>query len=183
MKDLEKGLFLYLYTMKNLQPSEYSEYYTPYINEVKCLDIVEALEDNLIDFVSFIESISSEKHEYQYLPGKWTIKEIVLHIIDTERIFVYRALRFARFDATPLAGFEEDDYVPFSNAKNRGMLSLLEEFVAVRKATIALFESFTDEMLLHKGIASNNEISVRAIGYIISGHCIHHQNVIRERYL
>jgi len=169
--------------MKNLQPSEFPEYYTSYINEVKCLDITEALEENLHDFLNFIENIPVEKHEFQYLPGKWTIKEIVLHIIDAERIFGYRALRFARFDATPLAGFEENDYVPISNANNRDMKSLLTEFVAVRKATISLFENFTEEMLLHKGIASNGEISVRALGFIISGHCLHHQNVIRERYL
>lgn len=169
--------------MKNLQPSEFPEYYTPYINEVKCLDIIEALEENIHDFLNFIENIPVEKHEFQYLPGKWTIKEIILHIIDAERIFGYRALRFARFDATPLAGFEENDYVPISNANNRDIKSLLTEFVAVRKATISLFENFTEEMLLHKGIASNGEISVRALGFIISGHCLHHQNVIRERYL
>ncbi|MES2811221.1 MAG: DinB family protein [Bacteroidota bacterium] len=169
--------------MKNLNPSEYPEYFTPYINEVKCLDIVEALENNLNDFVSFVKDIPEDKQLYQYLPGKWTIKEIVLHITDAERIFGYRALRFARFDATPLASFEENEYVPISNANNRNMDSLLAEFILVRKATIAMFENFTDEMLLHKGIASNKEISVRAIGFIISGHCIHHQNVIEERYL
>lgn len=169
--------------MKNLQPTEYPVHYTSYVNEVKSLDIVEALEGNLHDFVNFITTIPSDKHEYQYLPGKWTIKEIILHIVDAERIFAYRALRFARFDTTPLAGFEENDYVPISNANNRDIKSLLAEFVVVRKATIALFENFTDEMLLHKGIASNGEISVRALGFIISGHCMHHQNVIRERYL
>ncbi|MBP9794276.1 MAG: DinB family protein [Flavobacterium sp.] len=169
--------------MKNLQPTEYPVHYTSYVNEVKSLDVVEVLEENLHDFVNFITTIPSDKHEYRYLPGKWTIKEIILHIVDAERIFAYRALRFARFDTTPLAGFEENDYVPISNANNRDIKSLLVEFVVVRKATIALFENFTDEMLLHKGIASNGEISVRALGFIISGHCMHHQNVIRERYL
>lgn len=169
--------------MKNLHPSEFAEYFTSYINEVKCLDIVEALQDNLNDFSRFIESIPEDKYEYQYLPGKWTIKEIVQHIIDAERIFAYRALRFARFDATPLAGFEEDDYVAVSSANRREMSSLMKEFATVRQTTIQLFESFTEEMMLHKGVASDNEVSVRAIGFIISGHCIHHQNVIRERYL
>jgi len=169
--------------MKNIQPSEYPEYYTSYVNEVKCLDIVEALEENLQDFLGFIATIPIDKLEYQYQPGKWTIKEIILHIIDAERIFGYRALRFARFDNTPLAGFEENDYVPISNANNRDVKSLLTEFLTVRKATITLFENFTEEMLLHKGIASNGEISVRALGFIISGHCLHHQNVIQERYL
>jgi len=169
--------------MKNLHPSEFPEFYTSYINEVKSLDIVEALEENLQDFLNFIEKIPVDKQEYQYLPGKWTIKEIILHITDAERIFAYRAIRFARFDATPLASFEENDYVPVSNANNREMSSLLAEFTLLRKATISMFENFTDEMLAHKGIASNKEISVRAIGFIISGHCIHHQNVIQERYL
>lgn len=170
--------------MKNLHPNEFPEYFVSYINEVKSLDIVEALEDNLDDFTDFIENrVPDIKYQFRYQQGKWSIKEIVQHIIDAERIFGYRALRMARFDVTPLPGFEEDDYVKVSNADAREMDDLLQEFVLVRKATIKLFESFTDEMLLHRGIASGKEISVRAIGYIITGHCIHHQNVVQERYL
>ncbi len=170
--------------MKNLQPNEYPEYYIPYINEVKSLAIIDALEDNLNDFYNFIENIvPGEKHEYRYESEKWTIKDIVQHLIDAERIFSYRALRISRFDKTPLPGFDENEYVTVANANHRNMIDLIQEFVAVRKATIRLFESFSEEMLLNKGIASNNPISVRAIGYIITGHCIHHQNIIKERYL
>lgn len=170
--------------MKNLQPGEFAEFYVNYINHVKCLDIVEALEENLSDFVDFIQdNIPENKYLYRYQPEKWSIQEVVQHIIDAERIFAYRALRIARFDATPLHGFEENDYVKVSDADHRSMDDLLQEFVLVRKATIKLFESFSEEMLLHKGTASNHPISVRALGYIIAGHCIHHQKVIKERYL
>ncbi|MCL9804269.1 DinB family protein [Flavobacterium amniphilum] len=170
--------------MKNLQPGEFPDYYIPYINAVKSLDIVDGLEDNMNDFIDFIENtVHENKYEYRYQPEKWTIKDIVLHIIDAERIFAYRALRMARFDRTPLAGFEENDYVPVAEANKRSMTDLLHEFAMVRKSTICLFQSMSEEMLLNKGIASGKEISVRSIGYIITGHCIHHQNVIKERYL
>lgn len=169
--------------MKNLHPSEFNPYYTTYINLVETLDIVEALQHNYQAFITQLQAIPKEKELYAYLPGKWTIKELILHIIDAERIFAYRALRIARMDATPLAGFEEDDYVKYSNANARSMDSLLQEFIAVRQSTIALFQSFTDEMLVHKGTASNSVVSVRAIGFIIAGHCIHHLSVLQQRYL
>lgn len=170
--------------MRNLQPNEIPEYYISYVNEVQSLDIVDALEENLIGFLNFIKTeVPSDKFEYRYLPEKWTIKEIIQHIIDAERIFAYRALRFARFDAAPLHSFEEDDYVKVSESNVRSVDDLLEEFLLVRKSTIKLFESLNEEMLMNKGVASGKEISVRAIGFVISGHCIHHQNVIKERYL
>lgn len=170
--------------MKNLQPGEFAEYYVNYINQVKCLDIVESLEENLDEFVDFIQdNIPETKYLYRYQPEKWSIQEVIQHIIDAERIFAYRALRIARFDSTPLHGFEENDYVRVCDADHRSMEDLLQEFVLVRKSNIKLFESFSDEMLIHKGTASNHPISVRALGYIIAGHCIHHQKVIKERYL
>jgi uncharacterized damage-inducible protein DinB len=169
--------------MRNLHPSEYNPYYTNYINLVESLDIVESLLHTSQEFVAVINAIPVEKHNYAYQPGKWTVKELVSHIVDTERIFAYRALRIARLDSTPLAGYEEDDYVRASNANNRSLESILQEFITVRQATLSLFESFTDEMLSHKGTASNSVVSVRAIGFIIAGHCIHHQKVLQERYL
>jgi DinB superfamily len=169
--------------MKNLNTAEYNPYFGAYINLVKSESLLTALHDSLDSFVDFLAEIPFDKFEYKYLPEKWTIKEIILHITDAERIFQYRALRFARFDKTPLSSFEENDYVPVSKANTRNFDSLVAEFISVRKATISLFENFTQEMLLSKGIVSNNEISVRAIGFIISGHSIHHQNIIRERYL
>ncbi len=170
--------------MKNLLDNEYPEYYGTYISKVETEDLIEALEENLDDFTNFIENIvPNSKYEFRYQPEKWSIKEIVQHIIDAERIFAYRALRMARFDKTPLPGFEENDYVPVSEADHRPMDELLREFVLVRKSTIALFDSFTDQMMQNIGVASGKEVSVRAIGYIISGHCIHHKQVIKERYL
>lgn len=170
--------------MKNLLVNEYPEYFGTYINKVESEDLIEALEENLDDFTNFIENIVPDsKYEFRYQPEKWSIKEIVQHIIDAERIFAYRALRMARFDKTPLPGFEENDYVPVSESDKRTMDDLIREFVLVRKSTIELFESFSDEMMKNIGVASGKEVSVRAIGYIISGHCIHHQQVIKERYL
>ncbi|SHI83090.1 DinB family protein [Flavobacterium terrae] len=170
--------------MKNLLVNEYPEYFGTYINKVESEDLIEALEVNLDDFTNFIENIVPDsKYEFRYQPEKWSIKEIVQHIIDAERIFAYRALRMARFDKTPLPGFEENDYVSVSESDKRTMDDLIREFVLVRKSTIELFESFSDEMMKSIGVASGKEVSVRAIGYIISGHCIHHQQVIKERYL
>jgi uncharacterized damage-inducible protein DinB len=169
--------------MKSLLDSDYPAYFGTYINHVQNDDCIVAMEEYLNDFVTFIENISIEKYNYKYQENKWTIKDIVRHIIDTERIFAYRALRFARFDRTPIPGFEENDYATNVNTSTIEMADLLQEFIMVRKSTIKLFESFTEEMLAAKGVASGKEISVLAIGFIISGHAIHHQNVIRERYL
>lgn len=170
--------------MKNLLKTDYAPSYATYINQVENDDCIEALEDNMNDFVDFIENIvPNEKYEYRYQPEKWSIKEIVQHIIDAERIFAYRAVRFARFDKTPLASFEENDYVDVSQADKREMGDLLQEFLLVRKSTIKMFESFSDEMISNKGIASGHEIKVLALGFVISGHAIHHQRVIIDRYL
>ncbi len=169
--------------MKDLLDTDYPAYFGTYINHVQNDDCIVAMEENLSDFVTFIENISVEKYNYKYQEDKWTIKDIVRHIIDAERIFAYRALRFARFDRTPIPGFEENDYAANVNTSTIEMTDLLQEFILVRKSTIKLFESFTEEMLAAKGIASGKEISVLAIGFIISGHAIHHQNVVRERYL
>ena len=169
--------------MKNLLETDYPVYFGTYINHVQNDDCILAMEENLNDFVTFIENISVEKYDYKYQENKWSVKDIVRHIIDAERIFAYRALRFARFDRTPIPGFEENDYAANINTTNIDMTDLLQEFILVRKSTIKLFESFTEEMLSAKGIASGKEISVLSLGFIVSGHSIHHTNVIRERYL
>lgn len=124
-----------------------------------------------------------EKQNYRYAEGKWTPKDILLHLVDAERIFAYRALRIARNDKTALPGFEENDYVIEAKAEERSMSSLLEEYSEVRKATISLFLNFGEEVLKRLGEASNCSVSVRAIGYIILGHEKHHVDVIFERYL
>ena len=170
--------------MKNLSPSDYPEYYNQYISLInQDMTCINALKDGLDSFVNFMEVVPFQKYNYKYQLDKWTVKDVVKHIIDTERIFAYRALRFARFDNTQLPGFDENDYAKNIDTANVDMQELIEEFVLVRKSTIKLFESFTEKMLQNKGIASGKEISVLAIGFIISGHAIHHQNILKERYL
>jgi uncharacterized damage-inducible protein DinB len=139
--------------------------------------------ENLALTADFIKSLSQEQLAYRYAEGKWTIKEILAHIIDDERIFAYRALRFARGDQTELPGFDQDEFASHSGANERSVDDLLAEFAAVRLATIALFNSFTDEALLRSGVASGNVMSVRAAAYHIAGHEMRHLNIIKERYL
>lgn len=170
--------------MKNLHPDELPDYYIPYINEVKSLDIIIALEENLNEFVDFLQDeLPEDKYLYRYAEGKWCVLEIIQHLIDSERIFVYRALTIARFDKTILPCFDENNYVLFSNASHRSLEDLLHEFITVRNSTISLYQSLTEEMLMNKGCIMENEISVRALGYIIVGHSIHHLNVIKSLYL
>lgn len=166
-----------------VKSNEYNAYYQSYIEKSSQKSIVEGLKDNLEKVVLFYKSIPQEKLEYAYAKGKWTAKDVLLHLIDTERIFAYRALRISRNDKKPLAGFEQDDYVINGCANKRSIESLLEEYKAVREATITLYGSFSSEALLQIGEASGFPISVRAIGYIISGHENHHCEVIKERYL
>lgn len=169
--------------MKNLIESDYPAYFSHYINLVENNDVVIAMQSNLKEFVAFLENIPEEKHNFKYQENKWTIKDVVRHIIDTERIFAYRALRFARFDTTELHGFDENNFAASLNTTAIKMEDLLEEFILVRKSTIKLFESFTLEMLSNKGFASGKQMSVLAAGFVISGHTIHHTNIIKERYL
>ncbi len=167
-----------------LQPSEYASYYGNYIAQVsEEYTLIEELEISLHRFIKFVQDIPMDKFDYQYAEGKWTIKDIIQHLIDAERIFAYRALCFARKDATELSGFEENDYVDEANANNRSIMELLTELSAVRHATLLLFKSFNETQLLRSGIASNNPMSVRAIGFVIIGHQNHHQKVFEERYL
>ncbi|WP_458626688.1 DinB family protein [Winogradskyella sp. PC D3.3] len=170
--------------LASLSPAEYNSYYQPYLDAVaKDMVIVEGLQQNLELVFSVFSNIPEEKHNYAYAKGKWSIKDVLLHIIDTERVFAYRALRIARRDKTSLAGFEQDDYVISANVEKRSMDSLLAEYRAVRQATIVLFKTFDNETLLLLGEASGFPVSVRAIGYIIAGHEKHHLKIIKERYL
>lgn len=162
---------------------DYPEYYHTYIQKVMGDDLIFVLKNNLQTTVDFISTIPIDKLEYRYQEGKWTIKEILIHLIDAERIFAYRALRFARKDKTPLPGFEENDYVPVSNANIRNIQNILHEFTTVRNATISLFENLSDEQLNESGTANNKSITVRSIGYTIAGHEQHHVGVIKDRYL
>lgn len=145
--------------------------------------VLEHLGSSLAAARDLLLPLPAERLRFRYAPGKWTIPEILLHVIDDERIYAYRALRFARNDATELPGFEQDDYVPVSGANERTMASLLHELATVRAATISLFEALDDEALLRGGVASGHFMTVRAIAYHLAGHELRHMNVIRERYL
>jgi uncharacterized damage-inducible protein DinB len=170
-------------TVKDISSDEYNPYYQTYLSKTNDVQLNEWLRSNMEKVISFLKSISKNKLDYRYAEGKWTIKEIVLHLIDTERIFAYRALRIARKDLTPLPGYDQDAYVPTSKANDRSLESLLDEYKTARHATIALFDNFDDEMLMQVGTASNSPLSVRAAGFILIGHENHHCEIIRERYL
>lgn len=146
-------------------------------------ELVESLKKAHDTTQIILTRIDEEKAMYRYAPGKWTIKEIIQHLIDSERIYAYRALRFARHDATELAGFEQDDYVAVADANRRTMAELAHEFAMVRNATLALFESFTPDMLDKTGIANKSKVTVASIGRVCVGHEIHHMNVIKTKYL
>jgi uncharacterized damage-inducible protein DinB len=166
-----------------LPVNEYSRFYTPYIQALENVQLLEELEICLHDFIKFVQNIPMDKFDFRYAEGKWTIKDIIQHLIDSERVFSYRALRLSRKDKTPLPGFEENDYVENTDANKRSIQDLLTEFSAVRQSTIFLFKSFSDEQLKSVGIVNDHEVSVRAIGFIIIGHQKHHQKVFQEKYL
>ena len=166
-----------------LTNTEYAERYGNYISKVEEVDLMEELEISLHRLIRFVRDIPMDKFDFRYAEGKWTIKDILQHLIDSERIFAYRALRFARYDKTPLPGFEEDDFANVANGDNRSIQDLLTELAVVRQATLSLFKSFDEQMLLQMGTASNVPMSVRAIGFVIIGHQNHHQQIYQERYL
>ncbi|MFT5243480.1 MAG: DNA-dependent RNA polymerase auxiliary subunit epsilon [Psychroserpens sp.] len=170
-------------TKEGLSVNEYNSYYEQYIKKAGDVTVTEGLKDNGDVTIAFLESISEEKLEFRYEEGKWTVKEIIQHLIDTERVFAYRALCIAREDKTLFPGYDQDEYAVSSQANNRSMYDLMNEYKAVRLASIILFESFSTEMLKRIGIASNSNLSPRAVAFITIGHENHHCEIIRERYL
>jgi hypothetical protein len=159
------------------------DFHKRYVEHVKNYDVLQALKFSSTETLKLVKSIPEEKGDYKYGPDKWTIKELLCHIMDTERILAYRALRFARNDRTPLHGFEENDYAPQANANNRILQDIAAEMDRLRLTTIDLFKNFTPEMLTRSGLANNLELSVVNLGYIIAGHELHHRAILRERYL
>lgn len=159
------------------------EFYKNYVAHVQDMDVIDALRMSNSKTIDLIQTIEEEMGEYAYAPGKWSIKELLCHMMDAERIFGYRALRFSRNDATPLSGFEENDYAPQANAHSRTLQQLVAEMKNLRASSIDLFASMTPEMLQRKGTANNKIITVINIGYIIAGHETHHRNILTERYL
>lgn len=169
--------------MRRPEPGEYAPYYQRYIDLVKGDNPIKALENQIIAMQAFLSEIPEDKENYRYAPGKWSIKEIIGHLIDTERIFGYRALSFARKEKTPLPSFEENDYVAAANFEKRSFYNLVHEYNLVRESHLALFKSFDEQALSQVGNANGNNMTVRAIIFTIAGHELHHLQVIRERYL
>jgi uncharacterized damage-inducible protein DinB len=165
------------------ESNEFASYYGSYIARVPDGDIATTLTRQFDATQTLLSSLPEEKGAYAYAPGKWSIKQLLGHLVDGERVFAYRALRIGRNDQTPLPGFEQDDYVAAGNFNARSLSSLLEEFSAVRIASVHLFTHFTDDQWQRRGTANGNEISARALAYIIAGHELHHVDILRTRYL
>jgi len=163
--------------------SEYPDYCEGYVSKVPAGDIVTVLRAQLDDSLALFRSIPETRGSYRYAEGKWSVKEVIGHITDGERILAYRALRFARGDATPLAGYEQDDYVLGGGFEGRSLKDLIDEFETVRRATISLFSSFDGEVWSRRGVANKNEMSVRGIAYVLAGHERHHVEILRNKYM
>ena len=161
----------------------YPVYFARYINLVDANSVAEAIEKYSSAIINFIKNIPIEKVDYRYAEGKWSIKEMLQHMIDTERIFAYRALRISRHDSTPLPGFDENTYAVASNASARSSQNLLNEFEAVRKSTDLLLESLTPDHLNQTGTTDDQPNTSNAISFMIFGHLLHHINILKERYL
>ncbi len=165
------------------ETSEHAPYHEAYISLVPEGDILEILSRESNDSIKFLRSIPEDKGATRYAPGKWSIKEVLGHITDAERIFAYRALRFARNDATPLHRFEQDDYVRIAVFDRLSLEEITDEFEQVRRGSLLLFRSLDNAAWMRRGIANNSEVSVRALAYILAGHARHHIEILRTRYL
>jgi uncharacterized damage-inducible protein DinB len=162
---------------------EFYSYYATYIDKVPDGDLLSLLREQAVETVTTLQDLTPQQANYAYAPGKWTVKEVIGHISDAERIFAYRAMRIARHDETPLASFDENAYVANANFGTRPLPDLLEELQVVRASTIHLAKSLDAETLARRGTASGHAISCRALLYIIAGHERHHAGLLRERYL
>jgi hypothetical protein len=169
--------------MAKPQASEYPAYFGTYINQVAEEDLTEAFRNQFKQLEKFLHSVNESKADHSYATGKWTLKELLQHVIDGERIFTYRALSFARKETTSLPSFDENLYAENSTANSRSWKSLSNELINVRRSTEDLYNSFTEEMLQQKGTANNNTISVLSLGYTIIGHVTHHIKIAEQRYL
>jgi len=165
------------------EKNEYAEFYANYVSLVEEADVVSALQNQTNDLRELLAKVSAEKENFRYAENKWSIIELVGHIIDTERVFAYRALRISRGDQTPLAGFEENSYVAGSNFANSNLADLVEEFSLLRAANVLMFKNLSQEAWRRTGTASDAPVSVRALAFIMVGHVRHHANILRERYL
>jgi hypothetical protein len=170
--------------MKLAKPEagEYAAYYEKYVSIVSGDDIAGVLEAQLVQTMQLFAGRSERDGNFRYAADKWTVKEVLGHVNDAERIFTYRALRIGRGDQTPLTGFEQDDYVRSARSNERPLANLVEEFADIRSASLALFRSFGKDEWMRRGTASKNEVSVRALAFITAGHELHHRRILEERY-
>ena len=169
--------------MNRPEKNEYAEFYAGYVSLVEETNIIAALQNQPDEFRHLLAGISPEKEHYRYAENKWSIRELLGHVVDGERVFSYRALRISRGDETPLAGFEENSYVANSNFSETKLADSLEEFATLRQSNVFLFKNLTDEMWRKIGTASDAKISVRALAYIMVGHARHHADILKTRYL
>lgn len=163
--------------------TEHAEYYGRYVNLVPEGDIVATLEKQGAEFTAFLRTIPEAKGDHRYGPDKWSVKEALGHVIDGERVFAYRALRFARGDQQPLPGFEQDDYVKTAQHGRAKLADLIEEFELLRRANVLMLRHLDEAAWTRRGTASGYEISVRALAFVLAGHVLHHWQVLKERYL
>ncbi len=165
------------------QPGEYAPYYDRYISLVPGNDVLAALDDQRRQMLLLLSGRTEADGELRYAPGKWSVKEVLGHINDTERIMSYRALRIARGDATPIDGFEQDDYVRNGQFGRWPLSDLIEDYIAMRRATVSLLRHLDEAAWTRRGVANKNEVTVRALAYVIAGHELHHRGILEEKYL
>jgi hypothetical protein len=170
------------FTIARPQPGEYATYYDRYISLVQGDDILNALDQQRRQTMLLLSGRNDEDGDFRYAPGKWNAKEVLGHVCDTERIFAYRALRISRADATAMEGFEQDDYVRHGPFAQRPLADLVEDFIAVRRATLSLLRNLDEPAWSRRGIANKNEVTVRALAYTIAGHELHHRKILEENY-
>jgi uncharacterized damage-inducible protein DinB len=170
-------------SQKRPQQGDYALFYEKYVSLVPGGDFLQILQDQRRELIDLLSPLSEQQSDFRYAPGKWSIKEVLGHVTDAERIFAYRILRFARGDQTPLSSFEQDGYIQNGNFSRRKLSDLLEEFSAVREATICLIRSLDDAAWQRRGVASQKEVSVLALAFIIAGHDRHHRMILEKNYL
>jgi hypothetical protein len=165
------------------QPGDYAPYYERYLTQIPGNNILAALDDQRRQMLLLLSGRAESDGDLRYAPGKWTVKEVLGHICDAERVFAYRALRISRNDPTPMEGFDENDYVRNAPFARLSLADLIEDYIGVRRATITLFRNLDEAAWTRRGVANKNEVTVLALTYIIAGHELHHRKIIEEKYL
>lgn len=169
-------------TIGRPEPGEYAPFYDRYISLISGTDILGTLESHRRQMLLLLSGRDESEGDFRYAPGKWTVKELLGHVCDTERIFAYRALRISRGDQTPIEGFEQDDYVRNGPFAHRPLAEVIEDYIAVRRATLTLFRNLDEQAWLRRGTANKNEVTVRAIAFTAAGHELHHRRILEEKY-